>query len=95
MLPASCDEQKTKLLACVAGGVVTACELNKFFVKETTSEGRSLEENGKRDFRGQNFISRGPTRKIYFARAFNTASYAGYKLHDYYFRVTSVAHGTG
>ena len=71
---------REKLLACVAGGIVSAHEI-KFW----TSERRSREENGERDseirFRVPLpiLLAASPLAcpKLYFAGAYNTASYAG------------------
>ena len=51
------------ILACVAGGIVGARELKSFGGGAVRSEQRSREENGE--------------PKLSFARAYNTASYAG------------------
>ena len=65
------------VLACVAGGIVSAREI-KFW----TSERRSREENGERDLRVPLpiLLAASPLTcpKLYFAGAYNTASYAGY-----------------
>ena len=65
-------------LACVAGGIVSA--RNKVFAAEPTSEWRSREENGERDFASGeaaiNFkvplpiLLAAPPPKLYFARAY-------------------------
>ena len=61
----------------IAGGIVSAREI-KFW----TSERRSREENGERDFRVPLpiLLAASPLAcpKLYFAGAYNTASYAGY-----------------
>ena len=60
-------------LACVAGGIVGAHEI-KFWR-------RSREDNGEGGFEiflaASPLASSGSAAKLYFARAYNTASYAG------------------
>ena len=63
------------LLACVAGGIVTAREI-KFW----QASGEAARRMGSGTFESGTLgsgISRGST-ELYFARTYNTASYAGY-----------------
>ena len=62
-------------LACVAGGIVSAREI-KFWRRSRQANGKAAKRMGS----GRLLLAT-PPPKLYFARAYNTAGYAGYYRH--------------
>ena len=60
-------------VAYIAGGIVSASRRNKVSAVEPTSERRSREKNGERDF-GSAWLLAAPPPKLYFVRAIPPAT---------------------